>query len=271
VYALRDPLYVPCLEPVRFVRGISGFRAGRAAGTAYATQLHAQRPRVATGGEKQMKLSLHRVQLMRPTRSALAERVPWMWLLAAAYCAVACALLGVGVIPGWTVAALGWSLVAFGLVYACNAAAADGAQARGLLCAVGAAYAVSGGLVLADPILGRLLLLVAIAVTLVLGGIALVIDAAASRHAQWPTAAASGAAIAVFGAAVAFEWPLPPESALAITFGLAAAAQAAACLRLAQVGDRLRQKNLFGLRKNPSTRHPSGARATWRLPFGRQT
>lgn len=219
-----------------------------------------------------MRLSLHRVQLMRPTRGALAARAPWMWPLAAAFFSVACVLLGAAVLPGTSAAVVGWSLVAFGIVYACNAAAAaGGTEARGLLCAVGAAYAVSGGVLLLDPILGRLLLLAAIAVTLVPGGIALAVDAAVSRHAQWRIAAASGVAIAVFGIAVAFEWPLPALSALAITFGLAAAAQGAACLRLAHVGERVRQKNLFGLRKNPSTRHPSGARATWRLPFGRHT
>jgi uncharacterized membrane protein HdeD (DUF308 family) len=218
-----------------------------------------------------MKLSVHRVQLMRPTRGALAARAPWLRPIAAAFFAVALALLAAGVIPGSPVEALGWSLVAFGILHAGNAVAADGAQARGLLCAVGAAYAVSGSLLLVDPILGRLLLLAAVAGTLVPGGIALAVDALASRHAQWRAAAASGIAIAGFGGAVAFEWPLPAVSALAITFGLAAAAQGAACLRLARVGERVAQKNLLGLRKNPSTRQPSGARATCLLPFGRQT
>ena len=218
-----------------------------------------------------MRLSLHRVQLMRPTRCALAARAPWMRAIAVVFFAVALALLGAGVIPSSPTEALGWTLVVLGIAYTCNAAAAGGAQARRLLCAVGAAYAVSGSLLLVDPILGRLLLLAAVAVTFVPGGIVLAVDAAVSRHAQWPTAAISGIAIAVFGAAVAFEWPLPAVSALAITFGLAAAAQGTACLRLARAGERLRQKNLLGLRKNPSTRQPSGARATCLLPFGRQT
>ncbi|HSD54811.1 MAG TPA: hypothetical protein VLC47_11635 [Burkholderiales bacterium] len=218
-----------------------------------------------------MTLSLHRVQLMRPTRCALAGRAPWMLSVAAAFFAVALALLGAGVIPGPPAEALGWALVALGIAYSCNAAAADGAQARGLLCAVGAAYAVSGSLLVVDPVLGRLLLLAAVAMTFVPGGIVLAVDAATSRHARWPTAAVSGIAIAVFGAAVAVEWPFPAVSALAITFGLAAAAQGTACLRLARAGQRLSQKNLLGLRKNPSTRQPSGARATCLLPFGRQT
>ena len=218
-----------------------------------------------------MRLPLHRVQLMRPTRRTLVARVPWMRAIAVVYFAVALALLGAGVIPGSPVEALGWALVAFGVAHAANAVASDGVQGRGLLGAVGAAYAVSGSLLLVDPLLGRLMLLAAVSTTFVLGGIVLAVAAVASRHAQWTTAAASGVAIAGYGAAVALEWPLPAVSALAVTFGLAAAAQGAACLRLARAGERLAQKNLLGLRKNPRTRQPSGARATCLLPFGRQT
>lgn len=193
-----------------------------------------------------MRLPLHRVQLMRPTRRTLAARAPWMRAIAVAFFAVALALLGIGVIPGSPVEALGWALVAFGVVHAADAVASDGLQARGLLGAVGAAYAVSGSLLLVDPVLGRIILLTAASVSFILGGIVLAVAAVASRHAQWTTAAASGVAIAGYGAAVALEWPVPADPALAITFGLAAAAQGAACLRLARAG-------YAGARSGPGT------------------
>ena len=164
--------------------------------------------------------------------------------------------------PGPAVAALGWSLVALGAAYAGVALAADGAQARGLLAAVGAAYAVCGSLLIVDPLLGPMLMLAAVSVTFVLGGLAQAIDAVARPHAQSASALAAGLVIAALGAAVGLEWPIPAIPALGIAFGLAAAAQAAACLRLALAGERLAQRNLLGLRKNPSTRQPSGARAT---------
>jgi uncharacterized membrane protein HdeD (DUF308 family) len=207
---------------------------------------------------------VRRLRLMRPTRAALATRAPTTRALAIALFAIALALLaaGGGLMPGPAVAALGWALVALGSAYAGVALATDGAQARGLLAAVGAAYAVCGRLLLVEPLLGPLLLLAAVSVTLVVGGVAQAIDAVARPHAQSASAFAAGLAIAALGAAVGFEWPLPAVPALGIAFGLAAAAQGAACLRLALAGERLAQRNLFGLRKNPSTRQPSGARAT---------
>jgi len=210
---------------------------------------------------------------MRPTRTALATHAPWLRAVAVTFFAIAVALLGAsaGLMPGARVAALGWSLVALGVAYAGSAFASDGAQARGLLASGAAAYGVSGSLLLVEPFLGALLLFAAVAVALTLGGIGQAAAAAAERHAQWTTAFASGLAIAAFGVAVALRWPLSAVSALATTFGLAAAAQGAACLRLAAAGERLAWKNLLGLRKNPGTRQPSGACATCMLPFGRQT
>jgi uncharacterized membrane protein HdeD (DUF308 family) len=207
---------------------------------------------------------MRRLQLMRPTRAALASHAPRTRALAFVLFAVALALLaaGAGLMPGPAVAALGWSLVALGAAYAGVALAADGAQARGLLAAVGAAYAVCGSLLIVDPLLGPMLMLAAVSVTFVLGGLAQAIDAVARPHAQSASALAAGLVIAALGAAVGLEWPLPAIPALGIAFGLAAAAQAAACLRLALAGERLAQRNLLGLRKNPSTRQPSGARAT---------
>jgi len=207
---------------------------------------------------------MRRLQLMRPTRAALAAHAPRTRALAFVLFAVALALLaaGAGLMPGPAVAALGWSLVALGAAYAGVALAADGAQARGLLAAVGAAYAVCGSLLIVDPLLGPMLMLAAVSVTFVLGGLAQAIDAVARPHAQSASALAAGLVIAALGAAVGLEWPLPAIPALGIAFGLAAAAQAAACLRLALAGERLAQRNLLGLRKNPSTRQPSGARAT---------
>ena len=201
---------------------------------------------------------------MRPTRAALAAHAPRTRALAFVLFAVALALLaaGAGLMPGPAVAALGWSLVALGAAYAGVALAADGAQARGLLAAVGAAYAVCGSLLIVDPLLGPMLMLAAVSVTFVLGGLAQAIDAVARPHAQSASALAAWLVIAALGAAVGLECPLPAIPALGIAFGLAAAAQAAACLRLALAGERLAQRNLLGLRKNPSTRQPSGARAT---------
>ena len=163
--------------------------------------------------------------------------------------------------PGSAVAALGWSLVALGAAYAAVALAVDGAQARGLLVAVGAAYAVCGSTLLVEPLVGPLLLLAAVSVMLALGGLAQAVAAAVRPHAQSPTAIAAGLLIVTLGVAIGLEWPLPAVPALGIAFGLAAAAQGAACLRLALAGERLAQRNLLGFRKNPSTRQPSGARA----------
>jgi hypothetical protein len=216
---------------------------------------------------------MRRLRLMRPTRASLAAHAPTTRALAIALFAIALALLaaGAGLMPGPAVAGLGWSLVALGVAYGGVALAADGAQTRGLLAAVSAAYGVCGSLLLVDPLLGPVLLLAALSVTLGVGGLAQVIAAVARPHAQSAPAVGAGLAIVALGAAVGFEWPLPAVPALGIAFGLAAGAEAAACLRLALAGERLAQRNLLGLRKNPSTRQPSGARATWRLPPGRQT
>ena len=207
---------------------------------------------------------MRRLQLIRPTRAALAAHAPTTRALAFVFLAVALALLAAaaGLMPGPAVAALGWSLVTLGAAYAGVAVTADGAQARGLLAAVGAAYAVCGSLLIVDPLLGPMLMLAAVSVTFVLGGLGQAIDAIARPHAQSASALAAGLVIAALGAAVGLEWPLPAVPSLGIVFGLAAAGQAAACLRLALAGDRLAQRNLLGLRKTPSTRQPSGARAT---------
>ncbi len=214
-----------------------------------------------------------RLTLMRPTRGALAAHWQWTRALAIAFFTTAIVLLvgGTGLVPVRAAVALGWSLIALGAVYACGAFTAGGAQARGLLTAVGAAYAVCGGLLLVDAVLGLLLLLVAVSGALILGGIVQVVVAIARPHAQSTPALVSGLALAALGGAVALEWPLAPVPGLATVFGLAAAAQGAASLRRAAAGERLAQRNLFGLRKKPSTRQPSGARAIWRLPVGRQT
>jgi uncharacterized membrane protein HdeD (DUF308 family) len=214
-----------------------------------------------------------RFKFMRPKRRALAARWQWARALAIAFFAAALALIAgtTGLAPAGATVALGWSLVALGAVYAGGALRADGGQARGLLAAVGAAYGVCGCLLLVDAVLGPLLLLVAVSVALILGGIVQAVVAIARPHAQSAPAFGFGLALAALGAAVALEWPLAVIPALGTVFGMAAAAQGAAYLRLAAAGERLAQRNLFGLRKNPSTRHPSGARATWRLPFGRQT
>jgi len=216
---------------------------------------------------------MRRLLLMRPRRATLAAHAPTARALAIVLFAIALALLaaGAGLMPGPATAALGWSLVALGVAYAGVAFAADGAQARGLLVAVGAAYTVCGGVLVVEPLVGPLLLLVPLSVTLVLGGLAQAAAAAVRPHVQSPTAIAAGLLIVALGVAIGLEWPLPAVPALGIAFGLAAAAQGAACLRLALAGERLAQKNLLGFRKNPSTRHPSGARAMWRLPPGRQT
>jgi len=207
---------------------------------------------------------MRRLQLMRPRRAALAARAPTARALAIVLFAVALSLLaaGAGLMPGSAAAALGWSLAALGAAYAGVALVADGAQARGLVAAVGAAYAVCGGLLLVDPLVGPLLLLAALSVALSLGGLAQALAAAVRPHAQSAAAISAGLLLVALGAAVGLEWPLPAVPALGIAFGLAAAAQGAACLRLALAGERLAQRNLLGFRKNPSTRQPSGARAT---------
>lgn len=207
---------------------------------------------------------MRRLRLMRPSRAALAAHAAATRALAIALFAIALALLaaGAGLMPGSAVAGLGWSLVALGIAYGGVALVAGSAEARGLLAAIGAAYAVCGSLLLVEPLLGPLLLLAALSVTLGVGGLAQVVASVARPHAQSAPAVAAGLAMVALGAAVGFEWPLPAAPALGIAFGLAAAAQAAACLRLALAGERLAQRNLLGLRKNPSTRQPSGARAT---------
>jgi uncharacterized membrane protein HdeD (DUF308 family) len=204
-----------------------------------------------------------RLQLMHPRRATLAARAPATKALAVALFAVGLALLaaGAGLMPGPAAAALGWSLVALGAAYAGVAFVADGAQARGLLVAVAAAYAVCGGVLLVDPLVGPVLLLAAVSVTLSLGGLAQAIAAAVRPHAQSSSALAAGLLIVALGAAIGLEWPLPAIPALGIAFGLAATALGAACLRLAFAGERLAQRNLLGFRKTPSTRQPSGARA----------
>lgn len=205
-----------------------------------------------------------RPQLMRPTRAVMFERRRWAKALAVVFFAIALALLATAIdgSAGRAETALGWSLVAFGAAYAAFAIAAQGTEPRGLLAAVGAAYAVCGSVVLLEPVLGPLLLFVAVSLSFVVGGIVQAVAALVRWHPQSVPALVSGVAIAALGSAIACEWPLAAVPALAVAFALAAAAQGAACLRLAVAGDRLAQKNLFGFRKNPSTRQPSGARAT---------
>jgi len=211
-----------------------------------------------------------RPQLMRPTRAALFERRRWAKALAAVFFLIALALLAAAA-AGDAEAALGWSLVAFGAAYAAASFTAQGAEPRALLAAIGAAYAVCGSVVLVEPVLGPLLLFVTVSSAFVVGGVVQSVAAVARWHAQSIPALVSGIAIMALGVAIAREWPLAPVPALAVAFSLAAAAQGAACLRLAAAGERLAQRNLFGFRKKPSTRQPSGERATWRLPPGRQT
>ena len=214
-----------------------------------------------------------RPQLIRPTRAALFERRRWAKALAVAFFMIALALLATAAdgSTGRAVAALGWWLVAFGAAYAAASFTVQGAEPRGLLAATGAAYAVCGSVVLVEPVLGQLLLIATVSFAFVAGGIVQAVAATGRWHAQSVPALVSGIAIMALGVAIASEWPLAPVPALAVAFGLAAAAQGAACFRLAAAGERLAQRNLLGLRKNPSTRQPSGERATWRLPPGRQT
>src|SRR4029453_5134733 len=145
---------------------------------------------------------------MRPTRAVLFERRQWAKAFAVAFFAISLALLATaaGGLAEGASAALGGSLVAFGAAYAAASFTAQGAQPRGLLGAIGAAYAVCGSVVLLEPVLGPLLLLGTVSFAFVVGGIVQAVAAAVRQHAQSAPALVSGIAIAALGLAIAREW-----------------------------------------------------------------
>jgi uncharacterized membrane protein HdeD (DUF308 family) len=219
-----------------------------------------------------------RIQLIKPRRSDLAERWKWMRGVGAGFLIVGAGAVSAAVlVPAGALAApLGWALIGLAVAYGAGALALTSSPTLGLQLVLVLAYALWGVSLLLDPDLGPLLLLVAMAGTFVLGGAAQAIAAVLKPHAQARWEALCGLILVAVGAMVGSQWPLSGTPALCVAFGLAAAAQGAAYLRLSAAGARLaarppHQRNLFGRRKNPSTRQPSGARAVWRLPFGRQT
>ena len=204
-----------------------------------------------------------RLQLIRPARAALAAGWGWQRAAAASFFLVALAMFATALDPAPR--ALGWSLVALGGAHALSALSPLGLQARGLLAAVGAAYAVCGSLLIVDPLAGPVLLLAALAFALFVGGLVQAIAAIARRHAQSAWAVAGGLAIAALGAMVAFRWPFPMLPTLGVTLGIAAAAEGAVCLKFAAVGKRLAQRKRRGHWNDSSAAAPWSVHATRRL------
>jgi uncharacterized membrane protein HdeD (DUF308 family) len=178
-----------------------------------------------------------RLQLVRPTRSELAAR--WKWhralgavFLALAAGALACAFQG-------RVTPLAWTLLGLAVTYGAAALVMTGERARGFQAAVALAYAEAGAVLLFDPQIGPLLLLFALSAAFAIGGAAQVTAAVIKPHAQSRWEAAAGLLLVALGAMVALQWPLPAIPSLCAAFGLAAAAQGSAYLRVAAAGARL--------------------------------
>ena len=179
------------------------------------------------------------MQLVRPTRAELAARWKWHHALGAAFLALAagalaCAFLG-------RVAPLAWTLLGLAAVYGAGAFLMRGERARGFQAAVTLGYAEAGAVLLFDPQIGPLLLLFALSAAFAIGGVAQVAAAVIRPHAQSRWEAASGVLLVALGAMVALQWPLSAIPSLCAVFGLAAAAQGSAYLRVATVGARLAQ------------------------------
>ena len=116
-----------------------------------------------------------------------------------------------------------------------------GVRARGFQAAVTLGYAEAGAVLLFDPQIGPLLLLFALSAAFAIGGVAQVAAAVIRPHVQSRWEAASGVLLVALGAMVALQWPLSAIPSLCAVFGLAAAAQGSAYLRVATVGARLAQ------------------------------
>lgn len=182
-----------------------------------------------------------RLQLVQPTRSELAARWKWHRALGAAFLGVAAGAFASAIVfpPGTLVTALAWTLLGLAVTYGAAAFVMTGERARGFQVAVTLAYAEAGAVLLLDPQFGPLLLLFALSAAFAIGGVGQVTAAAIRPHAQSRWEAASGLLLVALGAMVALQWPLSAIPSLCAAFGLAAAAQGSAYLRVAAVGARL--------------------------------
>ena len=182
-----------------------------------------------------------RLQLVQPTRSELAARWKWHRALGAAFLGVAAGVSASAIVfpSGTLVTALAWSLLGLAAAYGAGAFLMRGERARGFQAAVTLAYAEAGVVLLVDPRFGPLLLLFALSAAFALGGVAQLTAAVIRPHAQSRWESASGLLLVALGAMVALQWPLPAIPSLCAAFGLAAAAQGTAYLRLASAGARL--------------------------------
>jgi uncharacterized membrane protein HdeD (DUF308 family) len=182
-----------------------------------------------------------RLQLVQPTRSELVARWKWHRALGAAFLGVAAGAFASAIAfpPGLLVTALAWSLLGLAAAYGAGALLMRGERARGFQAAVTLGYAEAGAVLLLDPQFGPLLLLFALSAAFAIGGVAQLAAAVIRPHAQSRWESASGLLLVVLGAMVALQWPLSAIPSLCAAFGLAAAAQGTAYLRLASAGARL--------------------------------
>jgi uncharacterized membrane protein HdeD (DUF308 family) len=182
-----------------------------------------------------------RLHLVKPARSELAARWKWHRALGAAFLGVAAGAVAAAIVlpPGTLATALAWSLLGLAAAYAAGAVLMKGERARGFQAAVTLAYAEAGAVLLLDPQFGPLLLLFALSAAFAIGGVAQVAAAVIRPHAQSRWESASGLLLVALGAMVALQWPLSAMPSLGVAFGLAAAAQGTAYLRLASAGARL--------------------------------
>jgi uncharacterized membrane protein HdeD (DUF308 family) len=182
-----------------------------------------------------------RLQLVRPTRAELVARWKWHRTLGAGFLAVAaCTVVSAIALPrAMLVTALAWSLFALAAAYGLAAFLMQGERGRGLQATVALAYAEAGAVLLVDAQFGPPLLLIALSSAFAIGGIAQSVAALLRRHAQWLWEAAAGVLLVVLAAMMALRWPLSAAPWLCVAFGLAAAAQGAAYLRLGRAGARL--------------------------------
>lgn len=182
-----------------------------------------------------------RLQLVQPTRAELVARWKWHRALGAAFLGVAAGAFAAAIAfpPATLVTALAWSLLGLAAAYGAGALVMKGERARGFQAAVTLAYAEAGVVLLLDPQLGPLLLLFALSAAFAIGGVAQVTAAVVRPHAQSRWESASGLLLVALGAMVALQWPLSAIPSLCAAFGLAAAAQGTAYLRLASAGARL--------------------------------
>jgi uncharacterized membrane protein HdeD (DUF308 family) len=194
------------------------------------------------------------MRIAQPTRAEIRAHWPW-------FAAVGAGMLGVGaaalvcvvmVKDEWWGPLPGMLLVMGGALYGMGFFTACGVRACTVQALVGASYLVAGLFVALDPLLGSLLVNLAVVALLVLVGAAQTVRALWVRHRQWLSAATAGLAMVGLGVTIPVAVRLPAPWLVGLVVGVALCAQGAAYLRLGKAGQRLAAPFAYPIATTPS-------------------